>query len=69
MSKKRFKAQRAESEGARQDLPTPPRPQMQMPVAISYRYVDPGGDYCISRCTQDEVREVADCLRQLTTLS
>jgi hypothetical protein len=38
-------------------------------VTVSFQFVEPGGTYCLSRCTSDEVREAMDCLRQLTTLS
>ena len=53
-------------------LPDHPRPQqsrMHTPVGLSFRRVEPGGEFCLSSCTRDEVREYVDALRQLTTLT
>lgn len=48
-----------------------PRPEKKIhqPVGISFRYVCAGADYCLSKFEADDVREVMDCLRQLTTLT
>ena len=42
---------------------------MHSPLAVSFRYADPGGELCLSRCDKDEVRQVVDALRRLTTMS
>lgn len=52
--------------------PGPPRPQlnrMHTPVALSFRRAVPGGAFCLSHCGKDDVREVVDCLRQVTTMT
>ncbi len=43
--------------------------RLHTPASVSFRYVEKGGSFCPSRCTQDEVREIVDCLRQFTTMS
>ena len=58
---------------ASMQLPTDSREQppkkLDMPVSISYRYIQPGRKYCLCRCEKQEIIEAADCLRQLTTLT
>lgn len=52
-------------------LPTQPKVvnRLHTPVGVSFKSVTAGDSFCLSHCTQDEVREVVDCLRQLTTNS
>jgi hypothetical protein len=51
----------------------PPKPQavnpLHTPITLSYKFVDVGGDFCLSQSEQDEVRGVSDCLRKMTTLT
>jgi hypothetical protein len=39
------------------------------PVALSYRFIKAGKSFCLSHCKKDDIRAVADCLRQLTTMT
>jgi hypothetical protein len=39
------------------------------PVSLSFRYIKEGADYCLSQCSQDEVRQYKKCLRLLTSQS
>ena len=47
------------------NLPTP----MQMPVTLSFIYVKPGDLHCICLCQKDELKEISNCFRKLTTLT
>ena len=47
----------------------PPSKRISTPVTLSYQYVEPGGQFCLSHCEMNDVKETADCLRQLTTKS
>lgn len=55
--------------------PHPPRPgkgqesPLHRPVSLSYRYAEVGGTFCLSKSRQEEVIQVMDCLRRLTTLT
>ncbi len=52
--------------------PEPPRPavnRIHTPVSISFARVAIRDQFCLSHCNPAGVREVVDCLRQLTTLS
>jgi hypothetical protein len=65
---------RAKKIKASQALPARPQVQeapkgLHEPVGLSFKYVDPGGKYCLSHCNKDEVRHFKDCLRTLTTLT
>jgi hypothetical protein len=46
----------------------PPK-QINTPVTLSFEHVAPGSQHCISECTKDELKDILDCLRQLTTLT
>lgn len=52
-------------------LPDHPKPESRMhtPVGVSFMRVTAGADFCLSVCTQDEVRGYVDCLRQLTMMT
>ena len=50
---------------SREQLPK----KLDTPVSISYRYVQPGHKFCLCHCQKAEIRDVADCLHQLTTLA
>jgi hypothetical protein len=54
-----------------QKLPDHPKPvnPLHQPVSVSFRYIAAGAEHCLSKCIEDDVREVMDCLRQLTTLT
>lgn len=43
--------------------------QINTPVRVSFEHIAPGGSHCISLCERDELKEIADCLRQLTILT
>ena len=45
-----------------------PPPDFQSPIRLSFRHVTAGRNYCLSLCTQGEVRDAVDCLRMLTTM-
>jgi hypothetical protein len=60
-SRKRVKPSQTQPE-------VPPKP-ISRPVRLSYEYVVPGKEFCLSHCGKDDIRETADCLRQLTTLT
>jgi hypothetical protein len=51
------------------DNPKPQVNRIHTPIALSFRYVSAGDDYCLSFCTNDEVRAAVNCLRMLTTSS
>ncbi len=46
----------------------PPVKSIRTPVSLSFRHADVGGTFCLSKCETKDVKEVVDCLRQLTTL-
>jgi hypothetical protein len=48
---------------------SPPIPVIKTPVSLSYMYVTPGHDFCLSDCERSEIKDVMDCLRQLTTMT
>ena len=52
-----------------QGLDQNPVPQKTIaePVSVSFRYVNEGHKFCLSKCSQDEVRGYKKCLRMLTT--
>lgn len=55
-----------------QDANLVPRPRpttVHTAVTVSFKYYQPGGDFCLSICTRDEVRAAIDCLRLLTTMT
>lgn len=58
--------------GAAQATPSsrdnPPDSRLEQPLALSFTKAAPGGPYCLSHCTKDEVRAVVDALRMFTTL-
>lgn len=39
------------------------------PVSVSFRYVVAGNSYCLSKCSQEQVKHFKDCLRMLTTMT
>jgi hypothetical protein len=47
--------------------PKPPVKQINTPASVSFQFIDPGGTFCLSHCTQDEIRQISDCFRLLTT--
>lgn len=47
--------------------PSKPTSRLHTPVGLSFRYAEKGNT-CLSVCAKDDVREVVDCLRQLTTM-
>jgi hypothetical protein len=47
----------------------PPIKPVHRPLALSFRYADVRGRYCLSCSEAQELPDVVDCLRQLTTLS
>ncbi len=49
--------------------PAPQDKAIHRPVSVSFTFVQPGKDFCLSKCSQDEVRHYKDCLRKLTTMS
>lgn len=36
-------------------------------IRLSFEHCDHGGDFCLSRCDQRQVRQAVDCLRKLTS--
>jgi hypothetical protein len=39
------------------------------PVRLSFEYIQAGKNFCLSNSEKSEVKDVMDCLRQLTSLS
>jgi len=71
MTRKREKRLRAQIDARHAEpgrIPTAPRLPDEL-VVVSYRHYDPGGQYCLSNCTRDEIREYKDCVRMLTQLT
>jgi len=52
-----------------QRLEQPPIPATTGPrlVSVSFRYVEVGGRYCLSRCDREGVRIFKSCLKKLTS--
>lgn len=46
-----------------------PGKPIHTPVRLSFEYIQAGKDFCLSNSEKGEVKEVMDCLRQLTSLS
>lgn len=46
-----------------------PQKQIHSPVSVSFKHFDHGGHHCFQHCNNDELRQVMDCLRQLTIMS
>lgn len=49
--------------------PSPAPKQINTPVTLSFEHVQPGAKHCLSLCLKDELKDISDCLRQLTTLT
>jgi hypothetical protein len=48
---------------------TPPLPTLRRPVRLSFEYAaKTGAEFCLCHMKKDELKDVADCLRQLTTM-
>ncbi len=60
---------RVKSGGTPPPQPHPEPKRVHSPLAVSFRHADPGGDFCLSTCDKDEVRQVVDALRRLTTMT
>jgi len=43
--------------------------RIHTPVSISFKRIEAGEKYCLSVCTQNELKDIADSLRQLTSMS
>src|SRR5262249_4648938 len=41
---------------------------MQKPVSLSFKYFNPGGEWCLSESEKHEIIDVLDCFRQTTDL-
>lgn len=54
---------------SRDNPPSSAKPPTQLPVGISFKHADTGGKFCLSGCSQDEVRGVVNCLRKMTTMT
>lgn len=46
-----------------------PEKPVHKPVRLSFEYIRAGKDFCLSHSEKSEVKEVMDCLRQLTSMS
>jgi hypothetical protein len=69
MSHKRGKIQPSKTL-ATDSLNNKPEKLINTPVALSFKHIaDGGSEHCISNCVKDQLLEIGDCLRQLTTLS
>jgi hypothetical protein len=38
-------------------------------VRLSFEYVEPGNNLCLSRCQSDDVRQAIDCFRRMTAMT
>lgn len=52
-----------------EDIRDSPPQKLHAPTSLSFQHAKPGMKYCLSFCSQKEVRGVVDALRQLTTLT
>lgn len=50
---------------SRKSIPEKP---IHKPVRLSFEYIKAGNDFCLSRSEKTEIKEVIDCLRQLTAM-
>lgn len=48
-------------------IPSPASPSPEK-VNLSFEYYEPGGDFCLSRCSKDEIRGYKDCVRKLSSM-
>lgn len=46
-----------------------PEKPIHKPVRLSFEYIKAGKDFCLSHSDKNEIKEVMDCLRQLTAMS
>lgn len=49
--------------------PKPNQDLIHTPVAVSFKHIKAGKSQCLSKCVAEEVKDVMDCLRQLTTMT
>ena len=46
-----------------------PEKPIHKPVRLSFEYIKAGKGFCLSHSDKNEIKEVMDCLRQLTVMS
>lgn len=44
-----------------------PKSVLNDEIQLSFKYVDPGGEFCLSKCNSREVKQYKECLKKICT--